>query len=662
MEHGKLTLLSARIAALNQDIEFSMLNSDALNQLSQLKSEIIAAKDIATGTVIGTKGKFGFVRLSDGRDAFLSPEKMNHVFPGDEVTVNVVKKDNDKFEAEFEKFVSSPTQRFIGFYRTKGKTHFVQPDISNFNRWIFLPPNARGKCSEGDLVVAKVTRHPYKTGKPQAKILERIGREDDSKIEHKFIRAKYDLNRLLSDKALEQAKSIGEQIAKEDYGDRQDLTSENFVTIDSAATRDMDDALSIQKTENGFQLSIAIADPSNFVHQQSPLAHFAQDHGQTVYLLGGSVPMLPAQLANNCFSLEANKVRPALICKVQLDLLGEISSFEFSYAKIKSRHKLTYDEVAEFIQDKKTEAIPEDSHELISNMYEFAQARHQFREKHYLLGNDQDDFDYQLDDNGKIENISVKPKNAAHRLVEESMLLINYCAGKFLSDKNIGISTTHGGFRPDRIGEVKALLNEEGIKFGDLETRDDFVALIKSIENNDEKRFLISPLRRLMQYGELTLTGGKHFGLGMDHYCTVSSPIRRFVDLYNHWAIRFALQDGKFSKISADTLNKLNETLQSGKLADRELYQWLVIQYVEKLLGQEATGTIKIVTQQGFGVKLNDNGIEGFILFDKNKDKKYDAKRMTITVDDVCYALDKQVNIKIDSVDKVKRRIAFTLA
>ena len=645
-----------------------MLDSKALSQLSQLKSEIVASKDIAQGTVVGTNGRFGFVRTEDGRDGYLSPEKMERLLPGDIVKVNLTKNDKNKLEATLEEFVESATDQFIGTYRIKGKAHFVEPSIEGFNRWIFIPPQSRGKCKEGDLISVCLTQHPLKDGKAQVKILEKIGQPNDDKIEFKYIKAKYNLNRDFGSKEHQQVKDIEANYEKFDFDSAKDLTDELFFTIDSVNTKDMDDALCIyQKDEDGiaFRLLIAIADPTEFVVQSSSLARASQHRIQTLYMLGGYIPMLPTALSNQCFSLEQGKNKRTLVCQLDVDQSGSIINEAFFYAVINSKHKLNYESVAKFIETNalsEEESLPDTVLEALKHLHEFAKTRFEYRKANYLVGTEQLDFDHQLNTAGKIESIVPKPKNSAHRIVEEAMVAMNICAGNLLAKHNRGIASINEGFRKERLGEVKALLKEEDIHLeGNIEELQGFKELLNLIDNNTDKSYLMHPLRRMMQFARPSIEHRPHMGMGVEHYATVTSPIRRFVDLYNHWAIKKILTDCSFKNISEKHVSELYESQQTGKIAERELFQWLIIQYAEKLVGEEFLGKIRIITQQGFGVKIEANGIEGFVLFPKKTEKKYDAKRMTLGVGDTVFKLDDKVKIKIASIDSTKRRIAFEL-
>jgi len=653
-----------------------MLDKNILSQLSQLKADIQASKEYATGTVAGTSGRFGFVRLEDGRDAFLSPEKMQRVISGDRVKVSLTENDKGQLEAALEELQEQFLTRFLGQYKTSPKGHFVVPlgntpglKAAPINRWIFVPPKFRGQSKDGDMVVAKLIQHPYKDGRASAKVLEHIGQENAPFIERSYTAAKYDLIPRLNDSAKKQTRAIETAFNNEQFGDqRTDLTAVPFVTIDAASTRDMDDALALQKsTVDGatvYRLTVAIADPSSFIAQNSALAQSAQRYGQSLYLLGGAIGMLPETLANGSFSLQEGKTRPALVCQQTFNADGVLAEFSFEKALIKSQHKLSYKDVAELLsgaENASLNTLPEDTKQMLADLAALAEIRCAYRRENYLVGDDQQEYDLHISDNGKIDRISLRNRTIAHQIVEEAMLATNICAGNYLSETG-GLYSTHSGFREDRLGEVKALLKEEGIEHDDLQTENGYVQLIKNLAASEEKRHLIAPLRRMMPTAELSLKPEPHRGMGLHGYATVTSPIRRFADLYNHWALSKKLTGEAFKPLSDDALAQLKESLNNGRQADRELYQWLICQFVQdNLIGTESAAKIRIVTQQGFGARLEENGVDGFILFPKKVEKTFDAKRMTLKVGGKTYSLEQDVLVKVESVDMNKRRIAFSV-
>ncbi len=644
-----------------------MLNNDNLSQLAQLKQDIIDSKEYGIGRVVGSNGRFGFVKLDDGRDVYLSPDKMQRVIPGDTVKVCIETNKKDKLEATLEKLITPAIGRFVGQYRIKGKTHFVQPTGAQASRWIFIPPKQRdNKIKEGDYVIAKITTHPFKDGKAAAKIVEKIGSGDEPKFELTFVKAKYSLNVDENKPVTEQCEAITTQFNERDFGERKDLSDLPFVTIDAETTRDMDDALAIEPIEDNpdiaFRLHVAIADPSHFIAQGSPLSKRALAQGQSAYLLGGTVPMLPTEVSHQCFSLLAGEKRPALVCHLDINDQGEIQDAIFEFAIIESKHKLSYESVAAFLEQS-NDSVPEECKTSLNYLKEFALQRRIFREKTFIVSPDQTDFDYHLNEQGQIDGVSERKRTIAHQIVEESMLATNTCAAYLLAEHAVGVCNKHKGFRPERLGEVKALLKEENIEHGDLQTLEDYVKLFKDLSASETHANLSAPLRRMMDTAELSSEFGPHLGMGVAGYTTITSPIRRYADLYNHWALQKILEKGNFAALNDDKLSALSETLQNIRQADRELTLWLVSLYTDaSRIGHSTTGTVRIVTQQGFGVRLLDTGIEGFVLFPKDKEKQYDAKRMTLTVDDEKYEIGKEVSVTVKSVNKERRQIAFELS
>ncbi|WP_096087576.1 VacB/RNase II family 3'-5' exoribonuclease [Agaribacterium haliotis] len=638
-----------------------MLDPNALAALSQLKTDIQATKDYAEGVVAATSGRFGFVRCDDGRDAFLAPEKMERVLPGDRVQVSLNENAKGKLEAELEKLQEPGLSKFVGQYRVRGKGHFVVPGGRDFSRWIFIPPQQRKGAKEGDFVIAKISRHPWRDGRAQANILFRIGQPDDAFIEHKYIKAKYDLNYRSGEEHSKQLEAVQNDFANENFGERDDLSALPFVTIDSASTLDMDDALYAQKKGDGYELKVAIADPASFLAQGSALAEQAQNCAQSVYLLGGTVPMLPAAIAHYAFSLEAEKLKPALVCSMEINANGEVSSANFSRAKLRSAAKLSYEQVANFLDRGNSDAVDESLQANLTLLAEISVLRRNYREQHMLLNDDSGDYDFSLDERGHIDSIRLRERSSANQLVEEAMVACNIAAGHFLAEHNAGLFTVHKGFREDRIGEAAALFKEEGLDFGELNTLDSHKTMHRSLSADSERSKYLPALRRLMQGAELSHEQGPHLGLGADFYATVSSPIRRFADLFNHWCIEAVLNGNKAPKLSEQQLQSLNENLRNGRQADRELQQWLLCLYAQKQVGNSAKGRVRIVTQQGFGVKLDDSGLEGFVLFGKDQEKSFDAKRLSLKVGEQSWFINDEVEIKIASVDQDKRRIAFEL-
>lgn len=653
-----------------------MLDLNALSQLNQLKESIRSDKNLAEGTVRGSQGRFGFVTLDDGREAFLAPDEMARVLPGDRVEVSVTEKkdnpDSNKIEVELDKLLSSTTKTLIGQYLVRGKGHFIAIDMPQLNRWIFLPPKARGKAKEGDFLVCRLTRHPFEDGKGQAKVVEILGKPGDAGIEHKVVCHKHNLPTQWNKEEQAQLDTIRQQplTALGDYDSRAKVQETLFVTIDSATTKDMDDALSVEANDQGWLLKVAIADPTSSIPKGSALDRAAHKRANTAYLPGQAITMLPEELSHNAYSLMPGEDRPALLCQMQISQSGSIESTQFEFAIVRSAHKLSYETVAAFLENDQQDAVPEDSHALLKVLLECSQALTNYRREHMLLMEERDDYDLILNDQKHIADIKRQSRNLAQQIVEESMLATNRSAGDFFaSHANSGIYSSHKGFRSERLDNIRKVIAEDFPELAELDllSLNGYRELINALHHKPEAAPQLAAFRLMLQAGVLTTEASPHLGLAMQHYTTVTSPIRRYNDFYNHRALRTILEGGDASKIapSEEELNEMQKRIGTTRAASRDLEQWLYCLFVEEFKQkhpeQVLNATVFRVTSQGVTVKLTDWGINGFVKLDP-KAFKFDPDRMTLKGEEQSFVLDQPVQVLVDRVDLDKKRINFKLA
>jgi exoribonuclease II len=656
-----------------------MLNNSALQQLAQLKTTLVSQKDIAQGTVRSTTKRFGFVVLDDGREAFLDPEQMQRVLPEDRVQVEITTNSKDQLEAKLEQLLSSPFKEFVGRYVSKGTNFFVEPDVINFNRWLFVAPPDRKGLTENDFVRCTISRHPFKDGKAQVKILARLGTADEPGIENRYTVAKFQLPNEWTAPAQNHAGSINWSPLVFENSEL-DLTHLPFVTIDAENTRDMDDAIYISKTDDGWELITAIADPSKQIDIGSPLELAARERASTVYLLGQSITMLPPELSHDTYSLVPEKKRPALICKISIANDGAINHYEFAEAQIRSQHKLSYQAVADHLNGEKSlndagYNVSDEIKHMLTIIQEFAQARTEYRQANALVMDEKADYFFILNDQKKIDHVDKRERNIAHRMIEEAMLATNICAGElFVKHPGYGIFSTHVGFRPERLNDAISLITEDrpdlieaGLTATELTKLDQFQKLIKELrinpENNPKNGPLLSLLQRMLQAGSLSFEHIPHFGLGFNAYAMVTSPIRRYNDFYNHLAIKRILRGEPAIETNTETLStQLQEQLNLGRQACRYLELWLQSQFMLQHIDTLHTGTIALVNSNGIGVRLDDWGIEGYAMLaprDGDIKAQFDSRRLSLTVEGKTYRLDEKVHVLIKEVDVAKRKVGL---
>ena len=655
-----------------------MLDASALSQLTQLKAGIRSDKDIQPGTVRGTQGRFGFVSLDDGREAFLPPDAMSRVFPGDRVEVYLSPNENnkDKWDAELEALLESNLKVVFGRYLIRGKGFFVATDMPQLNRWLFIPPKSRAKAEEGDFLECHITRHPFEDGKAQVKIVEVLGKDEDLGIEHKVTQRKHQLPNGWSQAAQDQLTEIE---AKPINGaNRIDLTDLALVTIDSASTEDMDDAVCATANDNGWTLSVAIADPSSDIDPETPLDIEALERANTCYLPGGPVTMLPEALAHGRCSLMAGEDRQALVCRMQISQTGEISDYSFSEALIRSRHKLSYEQVADLLENNNTDAVPADAIESLQALDACAQALNGYRGEHMLLMEDRDDFELVLNERKHIQDIVRQQRNRAQQLVEESMLATNRSAGDFFAsaaakageEKCAGIFSSHAGFRDERVDAIKLLLGKDLPELAklDLQSLEGYRQFIQSLQRDESAaaQNQLAACRLMLQAGVLTHLAKPHMGLGMSYYATVTSPIRRYNDLFNHRAIKALLAGNSIEGFSDEQLAAMQDRIGRTRRAARDLEQWLTCLFMQgqelqdKLAGkpQPLAAKVSRVTSGGIAINLVDTGVNGFIRLN-SKEYKFDAERMTLTSDTQSLKLNQPITVVLDGSSLEKKQVNF---
>jgi len=643
-------------------VHISMLDKDTLSQLKQLKQNIEDSKEYAVGIVKGTQRKFGFVMLDDGREIFINPDEMQKVFPGDKVKILITTKQENKdakakVSGTLEKLIDSPLKEFTGRYIVKGKGHFVEPDVPNLKRWIFIPPQARLNAKPNDFIRCRINRHPYPQAKPQAKITEVIGAADKVGIETDYVVSKFQLEPAWPD-------NWKSSLIEVNTNDREDLTALPFLTIDAASTMDMDDALFVKNTEQGWQLQVAIADPSAMIAVDSELDKLARQRAISTYMAGRPVSMLPEELANHLCSLTPNTTRPALVCQMEADQQGKIISYKIIEAMISSKAKLSYRDVSAFLdQDGVDESLADcNNHkDTLLALKALSAALRSQRQEHNLVIPNRQEYRLVLNAQRKIDHIEPIKKTSAHQLIEECMIAANRCAANMLDGQGIFIS--HPGFRSERLADVKKLAEEQlSLTDIDFSTPQGYQKLMKSIDD-DKLEFPLRPvLSRLLERSRLSAEVLPHYGMGLDKYTTFTSPIRKYSDLTVHRLLKSKIKLSKTAAVKAEDLAIMQQGQDNSRQARYQMEQWLKCQFMQPLIGQTFMGTISQINSNGFTVRLDDHLIEGFVETRLLQQKySFDPMRLRLTSKSQTIELNQAIEVVVKEVDSNARSIRYTL-
>ncbi len=638
-----------------------MLNQDSLSQLKGLKSQMEAEKEHAEAVVKGTQARYGFAVLDDGREVFIPPDEMLKVFPEDRVQVCIRPAKDNKTIADVEKLIDCPLGDFTGRCVRKGKALFVEPDLQQLSRWLFIPPHARNGVQEGDYVRCAILRHPIRDGKPQAKILSVIGSDDTPGIENLYSMAKY---RLSADWGASSRKELEKQLAEcrpleADF--RQDLTDLEFISIDAAKTQDIDDALYAQISDDGWTLFVAIADPTSYIPPGSDLQRDVAARGTSVYFHGDVLPMLPEELSQETCALSEGADRPALVCKVAINDDGQVGEYEFIEATVRSRAKLSYYAVDKYLTGQNEELMMHASP--LEALYQVYRALRGNREKHHLVMEDRQEYRWIMDDNKQIDHIEPFEKLLSQKLVEECMIAANRCAARCLADNNAsGPFVTHPGFRGDRLDETRKFLSMHApeVAEADVATVAGYKDIMRALSGTETALPLRTMANRLLTRAEITASPGPHMGMALEHYTNCTSPLRKYVDFLVHLQIKAILRGQPAQQVDKPTLESLAEHIRTARAATLEAERWLAGKHLGRVVERQEDKTFKArvvhVNSSGFNVRLDDNGLEGFVDLRKDPEKfSYDKWTASLTSTTRRFQLEGEVEVSFVGVDRENR-------
>ncbi|WP_312267716.1 exoribonuclease II [Pseudescherichia sp.] len=582
--------------------------------LAQLKQQLHSQTPRAEGVVKGTEKGFGFLEVDGQKSYFIPPPQMKKVMHGDRV-IAVIHSDKDRESAEPEELVEPFLSRFVGKVQRKDDRLSIVPDHPLLKEAI--PCRAmRGvehDFKDGDWAVAEMRRHPLKGDRGfYAELTQFITFGDDHFVPWWVTLARHNLEK-------EAPNGVATEMLDEGL-ERVDLTALDFVTIDSASTEDMDDALFVEAlADDKLQLTVAIADPTAWIAEGSKLDNIAKVRAFTNYLPGFNIPMLPRELSDDLCSLRAQEVRPVLACRMIIAADGTIEEdITFFAATIESKAKLVYDEVSDWLEGKAGWQPPS---EAIANqirlLHRVCLSRSEWRTQHALVFKDRPDYRFVLGEKGEVLDIVAEPRRIANRIVEESMISANICAARVLRDKlGFGIYNIHLGIDPANGEALAALLKTHGMHVDAEEvlTLEGFCKLRRELDAQPSG-FLDSRIRRFQSFAEISTEPGPHFGLGLDAYATWTSPIRKYGDMINHRLLKAIIKNETIARPQDDATVQMAERRRLNRMAERDVGDWLYARFLKDKAATEARFAAEIIdiSRGGMRVRLVDNGAVAFI-------------------------------------------------
>ena len=582
--------------------------------LAQLKQKLHDQTLRVEGVVKATDKSFGFLDADNQKTYFIPPQQMKKLMHGDRISASI-HLNNGKEVAEPETLVEAGLNYFIGQIQRKDNRLYVTPDNPFIKDAIQCRPAAdlTRELNDGDWVVAEIRNHPLVKGHIfNAEVTEFITDSQDPFASWWIALSRHQLEK--------SAPPLTAEATINDHVIRTDLTALHFFTIDNDSTKDMDDAVYLEKTENDkTKLYVAIADPCAYIDEGSELDKIAQQRAFTNYLPGLNIPMVPRELSDNLCSLQPQERRPALVCSVTINQDGSLmNDIVFQNAWVQSKAKLAYHQVSDWLEN--SGAWQPDNDVMANQLHLFesvTKLRIAWRQQNALLFKERAEYRFILDEQANILDIKIEPRRIANRMIEEAMIAANICAAEQLRKTvGFGLFTTHNGFDANKHPQLLAALKDCNIDIGDIDlsTMAGFITLRHKITEMDST-YLEARFRRYLSYVEFSTKPAPHFGLGLPCYATWTSPIRKYGDIVNQRLLKQLTNPETLQPPTEQTILQLTDRRRLNRFTEKELTDGLYCRYLQANMksAQSFAAEVTDVMRGGMRARLLDYGAVVFI-------------------------------------------------
>lgn len=667
------------------------------------------------GTFIGNPKGFGFVTVEgEEEDYFIGERDTGCAMHNDKVLIQITGTPAGKRkEAKVIQILEHGNDELVGYFQKNKSFGFVIPDNRKIGDDIFISKKNSMGAVTGHKVVVKLTSYGDKNHKPEGKVVEILGHVNDPGTDILSIVKAFGLPMEFDDSVMEYVSHIPESVSEDDTEGRMDIRSWKTVTIDGEDAKDLDDAITLTKGENCYQLGVHIADVSHYVKEYSPLDREALNRGTSVYLVDRVIPMLPHKLSNGICSLNAGEDRLALSCIMNIDFDGKLLSHEIKETVISVDKRMSYNQVDAILKmdaalngkiyndvdysvknaydENEIKLITNDGKELIGkqildafgdelelfvHMKELSDIIRNRRMERGSIDFDFPESKIVLTKDGEPIEIGPYDRNPAHKIIEDFMLMANETIAEDYFWQDIPFEyRVHGAPNPEKVERLSEIIKNFGYYFkasGENVHPKEFQKLLKKIEGTPEEGFISRMTLRSMQQAQYSVDCTGHFGLAAKYYCHFTSPIRRYPDLQIHRIIK----DNLHGRLQGQRLNHYETILpvvakdnskdeRRAQEAEREVEKLKKVQYMSKHLGESFDGIISGVTEYGFYVELY-NTIEGMVRIATIPDDFYIYNEETMEIigkkSGKIYRMGQQVNVVVVRVDKLLRVIDFELS
>ncbi len=678
----KLAQLAKALGVSSEDYQQF---KEAFDQLRQAGHVVIGGKNLVSlpslaGQIVGTfranpKG-FGFITPLEPNshgDLFIPPDATADAMTGDIVIAKVKRKGKRggqmQYTGEIIEVLERAQNRFVGLLLKHPEGWIVQPDGRSFFEPISVDDVGAKGAKEKDKVVVEILSWPTEKYLARGVIIEVLGKAGRYETEIKSIIRRYHLPGEFDADCLEQARQAAAEFNHEQLGTRDDITDKVVITIDPPDAKDFDDAISLEKNpDDNWVLGVHIADVSFFVAQGSPLDTEARTRGNSVYLPGKTVPMLPEILSNGICSLQPDQKRLCKSVYLTYDQQGNVLSRSFANSVIRSTQRLTYQQADRILKGHTKDTGPEVI-ELLKNMETLSRLIEKRRTKNGMIHLDLPETELVMDESGWVVDAHPADDSYPHTIIEMFMVEANEAVASLIDRLNVGfIRRIHPEPDPLSMKNLAKLVRAFGFSLPRTPDRTAIQDLLAAVEGRDCSFAVNLAVLRSFEKAQYAPLHIGHFALASTHYCHFTSPIRRYADLLVHRLLECYLQKRADSArdISAELdLAEIGKhitfTEQRAEDAEKELTTVLTLQMLSKRIGEELDCVVTGLAGFGVFVQSRKFGIEGLIqMTDLGPDQwKYNSRAHCITGQRSgrSIRLGQSIKVRIDSVNVPARQL-----
>lgn len=631
---------------------------------------------LKVGKVISKKQGYAFIDVKEDEDVFVASSNLNGAIHDDQVIVEVTGKTEKGLEGRVVKIVSRNLKQAVGEFYYDKKIPCVKLDDEKINLQIIIRKDKTMGAMDGHKVLVKITR-PLRRGIFEGEVLRILGHKNDPGIDILSIVLKYQIPDTFPDEVMKEADALPNEVKEIELKGRRDLTDKIIFTIDGSHTKDIDDAISIEKLENGnYLLGVHIADVSYYVKPNTKLYEEALKRGTSVYLADRVIPMLPHKLSNGICSLNEGEIRLTESCMMEIDNKGKVVSSEIFESYIKSRKKMTYECVNQILEENTVPEGYSDFVDTLKLMQELSNILRKEKIERGYIDFNIDEPTVVVDESGKAIDVIVEKRGVGEKLIEDFMIAANETVASTIYFMDLPfIYRVHGEPSEEKIKQFLNFVSTLGYTVkGNLNnlTPKEMQRILEVLNDKKEFSVLSNLMLRSMQKAIYDTNNIGHFGLASKCYTHFTSPIRRFPDTTVHRLIRMYLFE---HKMDLDTINYLEKELKEIALhsseterasidCEREVTNMKIAEYMEKHIGETFKGMISTVTNFGLFVEL-PNLIEGLIHIDDLTDDHYIYDEATFTLRGVKnkrgYRLGDNVEVILKSANKELKQVDFVI-